>query len=224
MRSILLVNPNTSTATTAMMAAVARAALPPGVAVRAVGAARGVAMIVDEAALLASAAEVVRIGVAGAASADAIVVAAFGDPGATQLRAALAIPVIGIGEAAMREAGANGRRFGIATTTPGLVEAIRGKVLHLGLAAGFTGVRVPEGGPEALAADPAWQSAALAEAVSDCMEVDGAGAVVIGGGPLSGTALELRTRFGPAIIEPVPAAVRLLLGLDSPEHRARRKS
>ncbi len=219
MRSVLLVNPNTSAATTAMMAAVARAALPPGVALHCIGAARGAAMIVDDAALLAASKEVVRIGMAEAAGADVVVVAAFGDPGVIRLRAALAVPVIGIGEAAIREAAACGRRFGIATTTPGLVAAIRGKVRHLRLAAGFTGVRVPEGGPEALAADPARQAAALAKAVSDCMEVDGAEAVVIGGGPLSGTALELRQRFGAVVIEPVPAAMRRLLKLEASERR-----
>jgi Asp/Glu/hydantoin racemase len=156
--------------------------------------------------------EVVRIGTAEASNADAIIVAAFGDPGVRRLRAMLSIPVIGIGAAAMREAAAGGRRFGIATTTPRLVRSIEACVRGLGLDGMFTGVRVPGGDPLTLAADPAAQEAALAAAATACIEVDGADSVIIGGGPLSETAARLRRRFGIAIVEPVPAAIRWVLG------------
>jgi len=190
------------------MLAVARPLLPEGVTLRGLAASAGAPMIVDEAALTAAAAEVVRIGTAEAGNADAIVVAAFGDPGVAALRAALAIPVVGIGEAAMREAAAAGRRFGIATTTPLLVRSIEVCVRGLGLSGRFTGVRVPPGDPLTFAADPGRQEAALAAAATACIEVDGAEAIIIGGGPLSDTAVRLRRRFGDAIVEPVPAAMR----------------
>ncbi len=51
MSAVLLINPNTSSATTAMMVAAARVRLPPGLALRGIGATRGIPMIVDEAAL-----------------------------------------------------------------------------------------------------------------------------------------------------------------------------
>ena len=194
-----------------MMLTVARPLLVPGVTLRGLGAATGAAMIVDEAALVAGAAEVVRIGLAEAANADAIVVAAFGDPGVAALRVALGIPVIGIGEAAMREAAAGGRRFGIATTTPLLVRSIEAHVRGLGLGGTFTGVRVPVGDPLTLAANPAEQEAALAAAARACIDVDGAEAVIVGGGPLSEAAARLQRWFGDAIVEPVPAAMRAVL-------------
>ncbi len=216
MRSILLINPNTSARTTEMMLAAASPFLPPGMALRGVQADSGAAMILDEDALLEAGREVVRLGLSESGRADAVIVAAFGDPGATMLQARLIIPVIGIGEAAIREAAAGGRRFGIATTTPRLLRAIGDRVRSLGLAGTFTGLRVPKADPLVLAAHPAEQDEALASAVRQCIGLDGAEAVVIGGGPLSATAARLRDRFATAIVEPVPAAMRAILAAFAP--------
>ncbi len=211
MASVLLINPNTSSRTTEMMLAVASPWLPEDVAMRGVQATHGAAMILDEATLDEAVREVIDIGMAESGWADAIIVAAFGNPGAAQLRDRLAIPVIGIGEAAMREAAAGGRRFGIATTTPLLVRSIETSVRSLGLEDHFTGVRVPDKDPLVLAGSPADQDEALALAATQCIELDGAKAVVIGGGPLSATAARLRERFQTEIVEPVPAAMRQVL-------------
>jgi allantoin racemase len=211
MPCILLINPNTSARSTEMMLMVARPFLSPGVTMRGVEASIGAAMIVDDAALAVGEQEVVRIGSVETEGVDAIIVAAFGNPGASRLRALLPVPVIGIGEAAVQEAAAGGRRFGIATTTPQLVRSIEASVLSLGLGGRFTGVRVPAGDPLTFAANPVDQDEALATAATQCIELDGAEAVVIGGGPLSDTAVRLRQRFPTAIIEPVPAAMRHIL-------------
>jgi Asp/Glu/hydantoin racemase len=215
MTAILLLNPNTSAGSLEMMLRVASPLLPTGIVLKGVSAANGASMIVNEAELRASATEGVRIGVA-AADVSAIVVAAFGDPGVVALRKLVDVPVIGIGEASITEAASGGRRFGIATTTPALVRAIEDFVDQLALRHRFTGVRVPNGDPLDLAAHAGRQQAALARLAEDCVEVDGAEAVVVGGGPLSDAARVLRDRFGDRIIEPVPAAIRRvtrLLGL-----------
>lgn len=213
---ILLINPNTSQSTTQMMVELARAALGDGLEIRGLTMARGVPMIVDEADLGAAADAVgaLDLPVAGPGSEGmrGVIVAAFGDPGAHALRRRLAVPVVGIGEAAMREAAQNGRRFGIATTTPSLASSIEANVRRVGLDAGFTGVRFTRGEPRMLGLDPAALEAALAEAVQACVEADGAQAVVIGGGPLGRAAQALSTRFAIPVIGPVPAACRSLLG------------
>ena len=211
MTSVLLINPNTSARTTEMMLAAASPLLPRGVGLRGTQADMGVPMILDEDTLDQAAGEVVRIGLLQSGQADALIVAAFGNPGAARLRDRLAIPVIGIGEAAVREAAIGGRRFGIATTTPGLVRAIEASVHAMGLTATFTGVRVPGADPLILAANPVEQDDALALSATHCIELDGAEAVVIGGGPLSATAARLRARFRTEIVEPVPAAMRQVL-------------
>jgi allantoin racemase len=225
MTTILLLNPNTSVRSLHMMLEIAASALPAGVALRGIGATSGVPMIVDEAGLLGSAEEVVRLGMEVAPEVAAIVVAAFGDPGVEALRGMVRVPVVGIGAASIAEAAGYGRRFGIVTTTPGLVGPIEALVERLSLGGCFTGVRVPDGDPLVLAEDKSRQEHALALLVRDCIEVDGAEAVIIGGGPLSAAARALRHQFSVEIIEPVPAAMRLvarLLGIQSSRYGAGR--
>jgi Asp/Glu/hydantoin racemase len=104
------------------------------------------------------------------------------------------------------------------TTTPGLVRPIEAMVERLSPGGNFTGVRVPDCDPLVLAEDAPGQELALARSVRDCIEVDGARAVIIGGGPLSAAARALRDLFTVEIVEPVPAAIRRvarLLGIDS---------
>lgn len=205
---VLLINPNTSVATTDMMARLARAALPPGIDLDVATARRGAAMITTEAELLVAEHEVLALGLARAADFDALVVSAFGNPGLAGLRAAVPCPVIGIGEASLLEAALGGRRFGVATTTPGLEDSIAQSVRGLGLAARFTGTRIPPGDPLALAAQPAVQFERLADAVRACVQEDGAQAVVIGGGPLAEAADQLGRQFQVPVISPVAAAMR----------------
>lgn len=206
---VLLINPNTSRETTAMMHTIARRALPPAFTLESETAARGAKMITTVEELRISVEEVLAIGRRRAAEVGAIVVAAYGDPGLEALRASVSIPVFGIGEASMREGAMGGRRFGIATTTPDLGPAITAAVDRLGLTPCFTGCRIPPGDPLALAADPALQDAYLAEAVALAIQQDGAQAVVIGGGPLAESAERIAGRFAVPVIAPVGAAMRM---------------
>ncbi|ROQ35229.1 Asp/Glu/hydantoin racemase [Streptomyces sp. PanSC19] len=216
--AVVLVNPNTSTATTAMMTALARRALGPARPVRGVTVARGPEMLTDPEALRAAAPEVLAAGLRATAEGDcaALLVAAFGDPGLARLREAAApagIPVVGLGEAALLEAAAEGTPFGIATTTPLLADAIHARVTALGLADRYTGLRLTAGAPERLSADPVLLLDRLERAVRACAERDGARAVVIGGGPLGEAAEELRVRCAVRVVAPVPAACRAITRL-----------
>lgn len=212
---LLLINPNTSIQTTALMLASAQAVLPPGFTLEGATAARGVPMITTEPDLAVAEAEVIAIGQArvaggsGASGVAAVLVGAFGNPGLEALRRSVSVPVVGIGEAAMLEAAMGGRRFGIATTTPGLDASITRAVHALGLQAQFTGTRIPPGDPLVLAASPGLQEERLAQAVQACVAQDGAEAVVIGGGPLVQAAEQLALRFLVPVISPVAAGVRL---------------
>ncbi|MFJ8667089.1 aspartate/glutamate racemase family protein [Streptomyces sp. NPDC093600] len=209
-RTVVLVNPNTSRSTTAMMTAIARRTLGPSVRLRGVTVARGPRMLTDPAALRAATPEVVAAGRRALAAGDcaALLVAAFGDPGLDELRAVTDVPVVGIGEASLLEASAAGTPFGIATTTLLLADAIAHRVARLGLSPLFTGLRLTEGGPERLASHPDSLRESLAHAVEQCVVRDGARSVVIGGGPLAAAAESLRPRFTIPLIAPVPAACR----------------
>lgn len=205
---ILLINPNTSTATTDMMVGIAQGAAPDGIEIVGATASRGPPMIVEPLALAVAAEEVVAIGRAAGDTVAGIIVSAFGDPGLIRLRSRSAMPVVGIAEAAMLEAAQGGRRFGIATVTPLLVAGIDAYATSLGLHGLYTGTRLTSGDPQALAASPAQLVEALAQAVTMCVQHDGAEAVVIGGGPLGDAATALAARVAHPVIAPIPAAVR----------------
>ncbi len=210
MKPVLLINPNSSAATTAMMVAIAQDCAGEGIAVTGATATRSPPMIVLAKDLAAAGPEVVEIGLRHADAVSGVVVSAFGDPGLDALRTQISIPAIGICEASMLEAASGGRRFGVATVTPDLAVPIEGRARDLGLLSLYTGIRLTPGDPVALAADAEQLERQLAKTVTECLEIDGAQAVIIGGGPLGQAAIGLARSFKAPIIAPIPAAVRRL--------------
>lgn len=210
---ILLINPNSSLATSDMMQSIALKAAGGRLDVKAVTADRSPPMITTPEQLTASAAQVVELGTAHERDCAGIIVSAFGDPGLAELRRKVNVPVVGICEASMIAASQGGRRFAVATSTPDLVEAIDQRAVDLGLGHLYAGVRCTAGDPLALAADAELLAEALAGAVRDCIDVAGAEAVIIGGGPLGQAAEQLRTRFGKPVLGPIPCAVERVFGL-----------
>jgi allantoin racemase len=207
---VLLINPNTNRATTETMVEIARAS-DPQARVNGATARTGAPLLVDEALLAQGAAAVVElVRATDFASFDGGIVAAFGDPGLEAARAICRVPLVGIAEAAMAEAATDGRRFVVVTTTPHLVNAIERRAAVYGCGAGFGGVRLTDGDINVLMADPSALEAALAQACERTIAEDGTKAIVIGGGPLAFAARTLAPRFAVPIIEPIPAAMRLL--------------
>lgn len=211
MTHFVLINPNTNTATTQAMCALARAAAP-GVRIEGRTAAIGVPMITT-AAELEAAAEMVEASAEslGTVPPDALLICAFGDPGLAGAARRLPCPVVGIGEASMREAAAHGRSFAVVTVTPALVASITARAGQLGLDPQFRGVVLTEGSIGAVMADETTLHAALESACRRALEELAVEALVIGGGPLGGAAQMLAARLGVPVINPVAAAVRRAL-------------
>ncbi|MEJ6783886.1 aspartate/glutamate racemase family protein [Aminobacter sp. Piv2-1] len=210
---ILLINPNSSHATSDMMHAIARKAATGRMAVAIATATRNPPMIVNGLQLEASAEQVIEIGCEHDDECMGIVVSAFGDPGLAALRQRVGVPVVGICEASMIEASRGGRRFGVATSTPDLTDAIAGRARDLGLAHLYTGIRCTPGDPIAVAGDEKLLRQSLGEAVRECIELDGAEAVIIGGGPLGQAAEQLQPLFETPVIAPIPCAIERLIGM-----------
>lgn len=162
--------------------------------------------------MIDAAAGVVAIGVEAARDDQvaAIIVSAFSDPGLEELRGAVDVPVFGIGEEVFHEAARDERAFGIVTVTPDeeLIESFRLKAVELGYEHLYRGVRVTPGDPMALVESPEALDAALAEAVRASIEEDAAQAVIMGGGPLSASALRLQPQFDAPLLVAVHAATR----------------
>ncbi|MEY9182383.1 allantoin racemase [Bradyrhizobium sp. USDA 326] len=212
-RRILLINPNSLEATTTMMVAIAKSAAADGFHIAGATATRAPTMIVSADALEAAAPEVEEIAHARSGECDGIIVAAFGDPGLAGIKARMKLPAVGIGESSMLEAAENGRRFGVATTTPLLKAKIDALTDALGLRSHYTGARFAEGDPHELMRDPSLLRTALAGAVEACIAQDGAEAVIIGGGPLGEVARDLQPIFTEPVIAPITSAVRRIIRL-----------
>lgn len=208
MRSICLINPNTSAATTDLMVELARAAAAPGTSIFGRTARTGPPLIIDPHDLDVAARAVAAL--AAQIFSDGVIVAAFGDPGVDELRQSLGVPVVGIGEAAVRAAAAGGRQFSIVTTTPLLEGSIRAKVAAHGFASQLASIRISQQDPVSLTGDPVALQAVLHRLADRCVAEDGADAIVIGGGPLAAAARAIAHLADVPIIEPVPAAVAWL--------------
>lgn len=79
---------------------------------------------------------------------DALVVGHFQDGGVHELRAALDIPVVGLGEAALHNAMMLGETFGLVTINPGFLSFHREQISRYRLEAKFAGVRAMDTDPD----------------------------------------------------------------------------
>jgi Asp/Glu/hydantoin racemase len=212
MKSFLLINPNTNEAVTQEMVRIARASVPDDILVEGTTVLRGHNLIYDDEKLAVATKAVVELSQTKKLTDYAgIIISAFGDPGIDELRALSPVPISGIAEAGILEAAENGRRFSIVTTTPDLVSAIHKRVARYGFHKNFAGVRLTEGEVLQLMSEPERLTESLARACEAAIADDGAEAIIIGGGPLASHAATLKHLFSVAIIEPVPAGIRLAL-------------
>ena len=145
MPRIALVNPNTNAATTAAMVEIARAAAPPDVVLEGITAESGAPLITNPEQLRTASDAVVALA-PRLKSYDAVIVAAFGDPGRARLVDELSpIPVVGIGEASMLEAERLSEgRFAVAQTIPTLNDSIQQLAEAVGCGQALVSVRAPD--------------------------------------------------------------------------------
>lgn len=139
---------------------------------------------------------------------QAIIVSAFGDPGAEALALRAPCPVIGIGAAAARAAAAaGGQPFAVATTTSSLAPLIDGLTQRSAPSARYLGCFCTAGDPAALMSDAEALDLALLEQIEKA-HAAGAAAVIIGGGPLGEAAERLRAKAPLRLINPILCAAR----------------
>ncbi|WP_104491273.1 aspartate/glutamate racemase family protein [Paracoccus denitrificans] len=211
-RIIVLINPNSNEGATQSMAELAQAEVGDAATVEGRSNAGAPALLTTPEDMANAVPGVVAVGTEAASDprVAALIVSAFSDPGLPELREAVDIPVFGIGEEVFHEAARDGRPFGIVTVTPDedLIESFRQKAASLGYEAQYRGVRVTPGDPAELVQDPDRLDAALAEAVGQSVAEDGAEAVIMGGGPLSASAIRLQRQFEQPLVVAVNAAAR----------------
>ena len=144
---LLLINPNISESVSELIRGEARRSASPGTEIEVLTAPFGVAYIETRFEALIGAYAVAQLAAEHHERADAIVVAAFGDPGLAGLREASPVPVTGLTEAALASAHLLGHRFSIIAISQRIQAWYREMVESYGL--GRPAGQHPRAGPAA---------------------------------------------------------------------------
>lgn len=220
---LLLLNPNTSAAMTASIAAAAREVAAPGTAIVARQPSFGPASIeghFDDAFGAAGVAEQARL--AAGEGFDATVVACFGDPGVDAAREVMAGPVLGVAEAAFHAAAMLATGFSVVTTMTRTCVIAERLVQRYGferICRGIHGTDIPVLDLEAPGCALVDE---LEAAARRALAADRSEAIVLGCAGMAGLAGALQARLGVPVVDGVAAAVKFAealaaLGLKTPK-------
>ncbi len=205
---LLVINPNISTGVTALIEAEARRSAEPGTTLTMRTAPLGVAYIETRFEALIGAYATAQIAAADHAGHDAVIVAAFGDPGVAALREALPIPVIGLTEAALATSLLLGRRVSIIAISQRIQAWYREVVRELGQLDRLASIRALDqtlGRIDRIGDEHADALLALCERA---VHEDGAEVLILAGAPLAGLARQIEARLPVPVIDGVGSAVR----------------
>ncbi|MDZ5456101.1 aspartate/glutamate racemase family protein [Azohydromonas lata] len=204
---LLLINPNTSQSVSDLIEAEARRAAAPGTEVRVLTAPLGVAYIETRFEALIGAYAAATLAAEHWREHDAIVVAAFGDPGLAGLREALDIPVVGLTEAALMSACMLGQRFSIIAISARIQAWYRETVQANGLLDRLASIRSLDQPLRDIATVQEDHAERLQALCRSAVEDDGADVIIIAGAPLAGLARTIRQRIPVPVVDGVSSAV-----------------
>lgn len=212
---LLLVNPNMTTAMTDSMTAIARGIAGARAEIVPLTATRGFPYIASRAEAQIAGGIALDMIAENIAGIDAVVIAAFGDPGLAGARELFDLPVVGMAEAAVMSAAMLGERFSVVTFSPVMTRWYTNCVAETGLGARFTGVCTPD----ARAVDVSTVKSALRPELirlaNRAVTEDGADVVILGGAPLAGLAPQIAADVPAVLIDPIAAAIAQAMTLVS---------
>jgi allantoin racemase len=199
---LLIVNPNTNVQVTGWLREEAARVAADDFDVIGVNAASGLAAIQtpDDS---RKAGQAVADAIMATRGAAAAIVGAFGDPGLAHARARSSIPVIGLGEAGMKEAGKGGRRFSIVTLGAAMRDSIAGRAKSLGLERELVDILILSCSIPDLVQDRASHRNEILAAIGACKGE----AVLLGGAPFAGLGAEMTQETGTLTLDGVAASV-----------------
>jgi allantoin racemase len=208
---LLLVNSNTNSEMTAMLAAQAAIGQEHAIEITAVTPPFG-APYVESRADVAIAAHAILVAIAKAVRAapqrfDVCVIACFGEPGLAAARELFDFPIVGLAEAAMHTAAQVATRFALLSRSDGWTQMLRELVTLYGFERHCAGVF----SLEALRAAGHEAPADLAEAACHfgrhIMQQAGADALILGGGALTGVAPRIQPQLPIPVIDSLSAGI-----------------
>lgn len=203
---ILMINPNMTQSMTDTMTQVATATAGDIAQIIPSTATRGFPYISSRAEAQIAGAHVLETIAAHQGQVDAVIVAAFGDPGLVAARELFDIPVVGMAEAAVLTAAVLGERFAVVTFSPHMVRWYQDCVLQTGLGARFTGVRCPKDPPATIDDIATALKSDLIALAGQATSEDGADVIILGGAPLAGLAPKIAKDTPGILIDPIAAS------------------
>lgn len=204
---LLLINPNTSQSVTDLIEAEARRAAAPNTTISVLTAAFGVAYIETRFESLIGAYATATLAAEHCGQHDAIVVAAFGDPGIDGLREALDIPVVGLTESALMSACLLGKRFSIVAISRRIAAWYRECVQANGLIDRLASIRCLDRLLQDIGKVQDDHTEHLQALCLSAVEDDGADVIIIAGAPLAGLARSIRDQIPVPVVDGVSSAV-----------------
>ena len=210
---LLLVNPNMTEAMTRDMTAIARSVAGDQAQIVPLTAPRGFPYIASRAESQVAGGIALEMIAEHQAGADAVIMAAFGDPGLRGARELFDLPVVGMAEAAMMSACMLGERFSIVTFSPVMRRWYLDCVADSGLMARCTGVRTPTDHPLKIDGVREQLKDDLTRLARAAVEEDGADVVILGGAPLAGLAPEIAGEVPGLVLDPIAAATAQAMAL-----------
>lgn len=205
---ILLLNPNTSVGITERLAAAARKVAAPGTTVVPLTAPRGMPYISGRAEAQIGGAIALEMLAEHHSGADAVIMAAFGDPGLFGARELFDMPVVGLAEAAMLTACMLGRRFAIVTFAGTLASWYEDCVEMHGLGTRCAGISALSEAFASVADVADEKEAQLVELMTSTASKASADVLILGGAPLAGLADRIKARIPVPLVDPVQAATK----------------
>jgi Asp/Glu/hydantoin racemase len=205
---LLLINPNISDSVSTLIRAEAERTASAGTQVEVITASFGVAYIETRFEAMLGAYAAATIAAEEHKRFDAVVVAAFGDPGLPALREALPIPVTGLTEAALASAHLLGHRISIIAISQRIRAWYRETVASYGFESRLASIRGLDQPLPDIGSVQDDQGERLVRLARCAVEEDGADVIVLAGAPLAGLARTLRGRLTVPVVDGVSSAVR----------------
>ncbi|KQT11408.1 aspartate/glutamate racemase family protein [Ramlibacter sp. Leaf400] len=205
---LLLVNPNISDSVSDLIRAEAQRSASPGTQVEVLTAPFGVAYIETRFEALVGAYAAAQVAAEHCSQYDAIVVAAFGDPGLAGLREVMPVPVTGMTEAALASAHLLGHRISIIAISQRIQAWYREVVEGYGFGPRLASIRALDRPISAIGGVQEEHAQALKALAERAVAEDGAEVIILAGAPLAGLARSLHGQLPVPVVDGVSSAVR----------------
>jgi Asp/Glu/hydantoin racemase len=205
---LLVINPNISDSVTALIQAEAERSASAGTQLTMLTAPFGVAYIETRFEALIGAYAVAQLAAEHHAGHDAVIIAAFGDPGLGGLREALPVPVLGLTESALASACLLGHRFSIIAISQRIQAWYREVVEANGLIGRLASIRALDRPLASIGHVQGEHAEALRALCERAVAEDGAEVIILAGAPLAGLARGLRGQLPVPVVDGVSSAVQ----------------